>query len=284
MAYYPYNSAREAVQTLGRNDRVRVDGVGAYYAEDMTHEAVEPINGLALGSAASHADVATRTIVGRRRPLMVAREWAVRVTDLAWKAPATTDELTLIQLTDAELRQVRSAAHGHEVQMVGVLTERPPSMAQAQGVFVGTPYALSEVIAVVGVADQRPIPTPLFLVTAHLRDAIDADGGRGRVGDSAQMLGGSLVYLVALPARNQRLLPPINVAIARLPSQPAAPLMPGAPPAPPSPDVVQLTAATLRGGFAQAGVLGAITTPQAVGIGALVVGLGVAALYLTRSS
>jgi hypothetical protein len=284
VAFYPYDATRQAIQSIGSNDRLRADGVGAYYAEDMTHEAVQPINGLALGSSASYADDAIRALVGRRRPLLVAREWGVRVSDVSWKAPTTSDELTLIPITDAELRWVRRVAGGHEVPLVAILTDRLPTMTEAAAFFHRTPYALSEVIALAAVGDARPLPTPRFLLTAHLRDAGDEDAGSGLLAAGSAAPVGQLVYPIALPAKEKgRPLPPIGLAVAQLPPA-QAPQMPGAPPPPPTPNVIHTRpgAAGIGTPFSQKGVLGAITTPQAIGIGAVVLAAAAGTIYLTR--
>jgi len=202
MAFYAYNSAREAVQSIGSNDRLRTDGVGAYYAYDATHEAVQPINGLSGRPEETLADEALRQVVGNRRPLLVAGEWAIRVTDITWKPPSTADELTLLPITDREVAQVKQAAFGHELPMIALLAPRLVGLEEAEGAFVGTPYAFDHMAAIYAIGDRRPLPVPMFLLVARLRDAEDRDGGTGALDRTAATLGARLVYPISLPRRS----------------------------------------------------------------------------------
>lgn len=270
MAFYAYNAAREAVQSIGRNDLIRGDGVGAYYAYDATHEAVQPVNGLALGASAELADGAMRGLFRERPPIFVGYEWARRVTDATWSKPSTAAELTMVPISDADLKEVRRRAFGHEVMMVGVLSARSPGMAEAESAFSSTPYAFRELFAVYAKGDTSAVPVPKFLTTAIARSADDPDGGPGRLTATAGALGGSLVYVIGLPPRGpRRRLPPIQQALAMMPPASAAPpLAPGAPPPPATPAVLSL-AGPRRPGFHQKGLLG-VSTPTLLLGGAIV--------------
>ena len=280
MAFYAYDSTRQAVQTIGPNEGIRRDGVGAYYAYDATHEAVQPINGASLGASASLTDEVMRDILGNRRPVLVAGEWAERVTDTVWRPQASSSELTLIPITDADLARVRKNAGGHEVPLVGILAQRSARMRDSENAFVGTPYTLQSEIAVYAALDRRPVPVPAFLTIARLReDPADRDGGKDGVQAAAMALRGQLVYVVSLPARTRRALPPIEQALMSLPPLPGGkPSAPGAPPPPVTPDRIELSGAPARGGFRHPGVLGEVSTPVvALGVGvALLCGLVVA--------
>jgi hypothetical protein len=284
MAFYAYNAAREAVQSIGRTDQIRSDGVGAYYAYDATHEAVQPINGLALGASASLSDNAIRGLFRTRPAVFVGYEWAKRVTDASWAPPSTRAELTLIPITDADITEVRRRAFGHEVPMVGVLSAKSPSMAQAETAFVATPYAFNELSAVYAVNDPNAVPTPKFLTTATAREAGDQDGGKGRLTDTARALGGVLVYIIALPGRGARQVPPIQrVLAAQAPSSgPALQPVPGAPPPPTTPNVLSL-AGPRRRGFHQKGLLG-VSTPAMLAGGLVVLIAGAVVVSAAMAS
>lgn len=260
MAFYAYNATREAVQTIGPNDQLRSDGVGAYYAQDQTHEAVQPINGIALGSSAGQADQAVRALIGNRKPVLVAREWAVRVTDISWKAPGHDPELVLLPITDAVLKAAEKAAGGHEVPMVAILTDQLVQSVIAEGAFTGTPYELSQQIAVYAVGDGRAVPRPRLLIIATLRDQDDIQAGSAKLVDTARTLGGVLVYMVALhPKTPPRRLPPIVKAVMLMQPGKSVPML-GAPPPPPTPMIVPHGRSARGGmaGFEQRGMLGGV--------------------------
>lgn len=202
MAYYAFDAAREPPQrvtTDAGKEPVRVDGVGAYYAYDAAHESVQPINGLALSGSDKMADEAARVLIGRRRPVMIARTWARHVTDVVWQDELGDSQLTLLPLTDGELAAVKRSAFGSSLPLVGVLAVEPMAMTVAAKAFAGTPYELADSYAVYSLADKSPIARPLYLFVARLRDADSADGGNGLMTAAASALGGKLVYIVKLP-------------------------------------------------------------------------------------
>jgi hypothetical protein len=261
MAYYAEDATRQAVQAInGLGEPLRRDGVGAYYAYDATHEAVEPINGLALSGGAELADDAIRGVVGKRRPLMIAGEWAERASDISWKAAAPgAPELTLIPIVASELDRVRGLAFGHEAMRVGILMPELVSLRTVEAAFDGTPYALERLIAVYDVmAPSRG--TPRFLAIGVLRDAADEDGGSRTMDGAARGLGGALVYPIALPAGRRPPLPPVSRVLAaeRLP-----------------PD--------LGHGFLQKGVLGAVGPAELVAGAVGIVGVLALGYILSRS-
>lgn len=254
MAFFAYDATRQAVQTIGPNDKLRTDGVGAYFAYDATHEAVQPINGLALGDSATLSDQALRSVIGKRPALLVAGEWATRLTDTAWRPPSSSGELSLIQITDQDLAQAKRASFGHELPMLAVLSPTPVLLERAKGIFVGTPFVFHEELAIYNIADGRVVPDPLFLLTAVPREPDDPDGGSARMQQSASAVGGKLVYPIALPARRApRRLPQIQAALARMPAMAPRPV-PGAPPPPPTPSIVYPPGGAPRPGF-QVGAL-----------------------------
>ena len=274
MAFFAYDATRQAVQTIGPNDRLRADSVGAYFAYDATHEAVQPINGIALGGSAVITDEVMRQTFGSRRPIAVVGNWAVRVTDAVWK-PVTNqrNELTLIPIGDHDLKSVKASAGGHDVPMIGVYAPRSTHLQQSENAFVGTPYTYVTELAVFSLADSRPIPVPSFLTLARIRDADDPDGGSGPVLAAAQALGGVLVYVISIEGLPQRPLPPIQAALARLPRLPKV-SAPGAPPPPATPAVIPAPGApppapaSGYGSFSRKGMLGTISTPTiALGVG-----------------
>lgn len=273
MAFYAYNAARQAVQTIGSNDRLRSDGVGAYYAYDATHEAVQPVNGVALGASGTLTDEVMRDLVGARRPLLVVGPWARHVTDAVWQPLGTAKfEYTLVPITQSDLTRVKQNSGGHDVPMIGIVSARSAKTADLESAFVGTPYAFAQEIAAYSVDDKRAIPTPVFLTTARLRDAMDQDGGSSPVSVAAQALRGTLVYQIALPAQSQRRLPSIEAALIRMPAAPKSMPHLGAPPPPLTPDRVERSRARARGGFRQRGMLGEVSTPVvALGVGAALI-------------
>ncbi len=263
MAYYAEDATKQAVQAInGLGEPLRRDGVGAYYAYDSTHEAVEPINGLALSGGAALADDAIRGVVGARRPLMIAGEWAERASDVSWKpAKRGSSELTLIPIRASELDRVRAMAFGHEAVRVGILMGELVSLRTLEAAFDGTPYALERLIAVYDVA--APSSAPRFLALGVLRDAADEDGGSHSIETAASRLGGVLVYPIALPAATRRpVLPPVSRVIASA----ARPVQ------------------TAGLGFVKKGVLGSVGGKE-LAAGAVGVGLAIAlGVVLTRSS
>jgi hypothetical protein len=195
-----------------------------------------------------------------------------------------------VPVTDSDLKKAKKGAFGHELPMIAVVSSQPALLERARGVFVGTPYVFQEEIALVGVSDTRAMPTPLFLFTAAEREPDDPDGGSGGLEKTAAMLGGSLVYPIALPALPsrgpRRPLPPIKVAISLLPV-PATRRAPGAPPPPPTPSVIRPMSAAARQGF-QVGPLRGVaevlnSTPFQVGLVALL-GVGLVGAGLMARS
>jgi hypothetical protein len=206
MAYYAWDSAHEPVEPVTPAPGSTVSGLGAYYAWDSSHEPVVPVSGLGADSEeAKVADEALRARIDSRPPVDVVGEWAIQKTDNQWADTPKSAALTLLPLTDQDLNQARHAAFGLETRVVGVLHKTPKRPADQALAFAGTPYEPSIALAVYSLTDTRRVALPYFLTLATLRDIADEDRGSHSVERAARALGGTLVYVVSLPAtQNQR--------------------------------------------------------------------------------
>lgn len=213
MAYYPYNSAREAVQPITVPGGA--SGVGAYYPWNSAHEPLLPINGLGTADQ-SLADEELRRLLGRAAPVAIVSEWAEQRTDLVWRPVAGRSQLTLLPLTEASLAAARKASGGNAVASIGILGQEPITQARARAAFDGTPYRLSLALAVYSLSDKRPLPRALFLWIATLRDPMDRGGGGRQVSGAARAFGGELVYIVELPLPTGARAPAVAFHPARL--------------------------------------------------------------------
>lgn len=198
-AYYAWDSAHEPVEAI-TTPGATPSAVGAYYDWNSAHEPVLPINGLGGSPESELADHALRARIDRRPPLAVVGEWARQAGDLDWRDAKKTQALTLLPLADRDLNAARVAAFGQEVPVVAIYRKSLRSLADQELRLVGTPYEFSESLAVYLPSDTARVAKPSFLTIARLRHLGDKDGGSGSLERAAKSLGGSLVYVVSLPA------------------------------------------------------------------------------------
>lgn len=180
--------------------------------------------------------------------------WATRTGDVHWeeiKQPPTSN-IGIFSLNDNLLEAVPTITFGQRLPFIAVLSESLPTTTQINQAFSRTPYQLYEVQAVYRQTDRNATPRIYFLTWAELRAPGDAEGGGNSVEQTAQALGGQLVWAqqVGYDATRTRDVPAIPFETAwqqqksggpppaTPPPQPGDPLpppLPGPPPPPPPP-------------------------------------------------
>jgi len=202
-----------------------INGLGAYYKNAYN----QPINGLgSIAEMPSGMGFGEQTLEAILRgqfpgattpvqPIGVYTAWGEQEGSIDWQDIRTPDQNIIVYpLSQQILSMASSAAFGHDIGWVGVLTPVPVEYMAAETAFTGRPYKLFAAEGVYRQDDPKPVPQIQFLYWATARtDPDDRDGGRGTMDDAARRLNGQLVFPVQVPrSGSERQHPDLPFGIA----------------------------------------------------------------------